>query len=160
MLLVPIVTAWRRATPGEPATAASMRRLLWLWVVVIVVFFSLSASKEDLYVFPVVAAAAALIADALVGTRFGSDHAGVRASILISCVVSIVLGAAVFYALRSGYYAIADATLVSAVLVAAGLAAIGLVSPGGGPPPSGPSPRAWSSSTSCSSCACCPAPSR
>jgi len=126
MLLVPIATAWRRAMPGEQATTAAIRRLLWLWIVVIVVFFSLSASKEDLYIFPIVAAGAALIADALVGTRFGRDDAGVRVTVLISAAVTAALGAAVFFTLRSGYYAITDATLVAVLLAAAGLGAIAL----------------------------------
>ena len=31
-----------------------VRTLLWLWILVIVGFFSLSAAKQDLYIFPIV----------------------------------------------------------------------------------------------------------
>ena len=52
LLLVPMATAWRR-DPGTVGDAsAAIRRLLWIWIAVIVVFFSTSASKEDLYIFP------------------------------------------------------------------------------------------------------------
>ena len=63
LVVLPLLTAWRRAGPGESATHASIRRLLWIWIVAIVAFFSLSKTKEDLYIFPVVAAVAALVAD-------------------------------------------------------------------------------------------------
>ena len=45
-------TAWRRRPSGESRTRA-IRRLLWIWIVVIVGVFSLSQSKQDLYIFPV-----------------------------------------------------------------------------------------------------------
>ena len=47
----------RRSTLPE-AGSAHPRTLLWLWIVVIVVFFSLSAAKQDLYIFPIVPAVA------------------------------------------------------------------------------------------------------
>ena len=40
--------------------AFRVRTLLWLWVLGIVAFFTLSAAKQDLYVFPIVPAVAAL----------------------------------------------------------------------------------------------------
>jgi 4-amino-4-deoxy-L-arabinose transferase-like glycosyltransferase len=49
--------------PGA-ATAASLafrvRTLLWLWVLVTVGFFTFSAAKQDLYIFPIVPAVAAI----------------------------------------------------------------------------------------------------
>jgi len=36
------------------------RTLLWLWILVIVTFFTFSAAKQDLYIFPIVPAVAAL----------------------------------------------------------------------------------------------------
>jgi 4-amino-4-deoxy-L-arabinose transferase-like glycosyltransferase len=54
----------RAATPHQDPPAGDrafrIRTLLWLWVLVIVAFFSLSAAKQDLYIFPIVPAVAAL----------------------------------------------------------------------------------------------------
>jgi 4-amino-4-deoxy-L-arabinose transferase-like glycosyltransferase len=54
----------RRAlkTPPEIPTDLAFRiqTLLWLWILVIVIFFTFSAAKQDLYIFPIVPAVAAL----------------------------------------------------------------------------------------------------
>ena len=70
MLLIGAAAMWfadRRAPGGVvPALSSAVartervRRLLWLWVLVIVGFFSLSEAKQDLYIFPIVPAVAAL----------------------------------------------------------------------------------------------------
>ncbi len=56
--------------PGQPPIVF-LRRLLWLWLIVIVGFFTLSATKQDLYIFPVTVAVAALAGEVLAegGTR-------------------------------------------------------------------------------------------
>jgi 4-amino-4-deoxy-L-arabinose transferase-like glycosyltransferase len=54
---------WRATIAGESAPAASIRRLLWLWIVVTVAVFSFSQTKEDLYILPAVPALAVLAAD-------------------------------------------------------------------------------------------------
>jgi 4-amino-4-deoxy-L-arabinose transferase-like glycosyltransferase len=58
------IVAWRRDAhnPAE-ADARRIRTLLLLWIAVTVVFFSLSQTKQDLYIFPIVTAVAALGAD-------------------------------------------------------------------------------------------------
>jgi len=53
---------WR---PQEERNASNdrgfrIRTLLWLWILVIVTFFTFSAAKQDLYIFPIVPAVAAL----------------------------------------------------------------------------------------------------
>jgi 4-amino-4-deoxy-L-arabinose transferase-like glycosyltransferase len=57
LLVAVIASAWLRRR--EPDPARSLQRLLWIWIAVIVGGFSLSASKEDLYIFSVVPPAAA-----------------------------------------------------------------------------------------------------
>jgi 4-amino-4-deoxy-L-arabinose transferase-like glycosyltransferase len=60
LLLVGAAVMWfadRRAPRDLPFR---IRTLLWLWIVVIVGFFSLSEGKQDLYIFPIVPAVAAL----------------------------------------------------------------------------------------------------
>jgi len=59
------VTDWRSraaaVAPHHPDDIAfRIRTLLWLWVLVIVGFFTFSAAKQDLYIFPIVPAVAAL----------------------------------------------------------------------------------------------------
>jgi 4-amino-4-deoxy-L-arabinose transferase-like glycosyltransferase len=125
LLLIPLWTGWRRE-PGAGAEG-SIRRLLWLWIVVIVVAFSFSASKEDLYILPVAPAAAALIADALMGTGAGARHRGVRVILIVVCALVVALGAAVWWLLGSGYYRVADAPIVSGLLAGGGLLTIGLI---------------------------------
>ena len=60
------VAVWlrdRRQTISSPDVR--IRTLLWLWIAVIVGFFSFSQTKQDLYIFPIVAAVAVLGADVL-----------------------------------------------------------------------------------------------
>ena len=52
VLLFAAAAAWKERTRIET--------LLWCWIGAIVVFFSLSAGKQDLYIFPIVSAVAAL----------------------------------------------------------------------------------------------------
>jgi len=60
-LFASAVAGWRgRRSTVEDERLTRLRTLLWLWIAVIVVFFSLSAAKQDLYIFPVVPAVAAL----------------------------------------------------------------------------------------------------
>ncbi len=56
---------WIGSSPAWSGNAASdrgfrIRTLLWLWILVIVIFFTFSAAKQDLYIFPIVPAVAAL----------------------------------------------------------------------------------------------------
>jgi len=127
LLAVPLLAFRRPGTPGAGDPVAPIRRLLWLWIVVIVVGFSFSASKEDLYIFPVMPAAAALIADSLVATSFGARHRGIAGLLLAIALGAVVLGGIVWWLFGSGYYAIADSVVVSAVLVLTGIAAAMLV---------------------------------
>ena len=62
LFLVPAAAAWwsRPAPACRRDPAARVRTLLWIWIVVIVGFFSLSAGKQDLYIFPIVPAVTAL----------------------------------------------------------------------------------------------------
>ena len=50
----------RGPEPDETADRA-LDRLLWIWIVLFVAVFSFSRTKEDLYIFPIVPAVAALV---------------------------------------------------------------------------------------------------
>jgi hypothetical protein len=71
-------------------------------------------------VFPVLPAAAALIADALAGSGFGAASRAVR--IGLACVAALILaaGALVLWLFRDGYYAIADPWIVAGLFGAVG----------------------------------------
>ena len=63
MFLFAAAAAWlaERSAPASSADPARrVRSLLWLWILVIVLFFTASAAKQDLYIFPIVTAVAAL----------------------------------------------------------------------------------------------------
>ncbi len=69
LLLLPAAVKWGQAplfpVSGIKGPGPFIRRLLWLWIAVIVGFFTLSATKQDLYIFPIVVAVAALAGDVL-----------------------------------------------------------------------------------------------
>ena len=127
LFVVPLVAAWRtRASESVPA-AGAIRRLLWIWVAVIVGAFSLSQTKQDLYIFPVIVAVAALVAEALVTSNWTRDHRGLR--MLAGCVAatSAISGVLVWRLFGAGYYALDGARLVSVFLIAGGVAVLALV---------------------------------
>jgi 4-amino-4-deoxy-L-arabinose transferase-like glycosyltransferase len=121
LLVVAAAAEWQRRRAragGDP-----LRTLLWLWIVVIVGAFSVSASKEDLYIFSVVPAAAALIAESLIGTEFGVRHRAMRYGLAAIAAGFVVLAVGVRLYLGSGYYELPSATALALVLAAAGIAA-------------------------------------
>ena len=125
LVVVPLLAAWRRAGPGESATHASIRRLLWIWIVVIVAFFSLSATKEDLYIFPVVAGRRRAHRR-LLTSEDGLRRRATGAIFVSTAAICVVLAAGVFWWFRDGYYRLDAAVPVAVVLGAGGLGAIAL----------------------------------
>jgi 4-amino-4-deoxy-L-arabinose transferase-like glycosyltransferase len=129
LLLVPILNAWRPASAGEPVTDASIRRLLWIWIVSMTAVFSLSQSKQDLYIFPVVPAVAALVAHALV-----SDVAGPRRWLnrLLGAVslLTIVSGVAAFWLFGRGYYQLSGVGAMAVICLVGGVATLWRVARG------------------------------
>ncbi|MGH9373716.1 MAG: ArnT family glycosyltransferase, partial [Vicinamibacterales bacterium] len=98
--------AWlaeRREGKGPDATRR-VRTLLWLWIAVIVLFFTASAAKQDLYIFPIVPAVAALAGLVIVQGLTG----GIRWTAASIGAVAIVAGAGLIYLVGSpaGIYAI------------------------------------------------------
>jgi 4-amino-4-deoxy-L-arabinose transferase-like glycosyltransferase len=93
------IVAWRRDT-HDPAEADTrrIRTLLLLWIVVTVVFFSLSQTKQDLYIFPIVAAIAALGADFIArawrATRF---HWPLTITLTLLGIAMVLLGVGVLF---------------------------------------------------------------
>ena len=72
-LMIPVALWWAI----RDAAQDRIRRLLVVWIAAIVVFFSLSGTKEDLYILPIVPAEAALIG-AMLARAMRKCAAGLR----------------------------------------------------------------------------------
>jgi 4-amino-4-deoxy-L-arabinose transferase-like glycosyltransferase len=100
--------------------------MLAVWIVVIVLFFSFSRSKEDLYILPIYPAAAALVGGLL--TRFIAEPGRRPPRIVrltsIGIAVSMLASGAVMLAFFAGQpYAIAGASLAGYAAIIGGLVA-------------------------------------
>jgi 4-amino-4-deoxy-L-arabinose transferase-like glycosyltransferase len=112
LCLPAVVMTWRRDR-GTDEPSLRIRTLLLLWIAITVVLFSLSRTKQDLYIFPIVTAVAALGGDWIarrLGSRYpaGSGHHGggavrlqpdnwLRWTLTAFGVVMMLLGAGVLY---------------------------------------------------------------
>jgi 4-amino-4-deoxy-L-arabinose transferase-like glycosyltransferase len=120
---------------AEAATAASLafrvRTLLWLWVLVTVGFFTFSAAKQDLYIFPIVPAVAAI--GGLFITRQAEDGQPARPRSLrvtagaIGLLLSLA-GAGTLYIFQTAgkVYALDAAAFVGAAAALGGAIALAL----------------------------------
>ena len=121
------VADWRASAGAVRDPAVRVRTLLWLWVLTIVVFFSISAAKQDLYIFPIVPAVAALGAVALLRVAaYAQRPRLVQVSIAVAGVVVLVVGVGVIY-LFSGngaVYAVRGAVLLGTLAAFGGIATI------------------------------------
>jgi 4-amino-4-deoxy-L-arabinose transferase-like glycosyltransferase len=133
LCLPAVVWAWRAdrrhirlkpdTTHQQETASLRIRTLLLLWVVVIVAFFSLSQTKQDLYIFPIVAAVAALGGDWVARALAGDVAASwFNATVTVVGVVMFVLGGAVLYLFGGDpLYAINGAPAAAMVAMAGGV---------------------------------------
>jgi 4-amino-4-deoxy-L-arabinose transferase-like glycosyltransferase len=121
LFLVAAAVLWFRRTPGDRIVT-----LLWLWVLTIVIFFSFSHDKQDLYIFPIVPAVTALGANAIV--RWTEIPRAVTITLAAAGVVLAALGTGVLYLLggASRVYAIHGVTAAGTALALGGLIAAAL----------------------------------
>jgi 4-amino-4-deoxy-L-arabinose transferase-like glycosyltransferase len=117
LFLVPAAVLWWK-------TRERLLTLLWLWILAIVLFFSFSHDKQDLYIFPIVPAVAALGAAAI--ARRDEVPRTVTTTAVVLGVVLTLLGAAVFYVFEGPgrIYAIEGAAVVGGAAIVGGLAAV------------------------------------
>lgn len=127
LLIVPMLAAWRGRSAGESDTDAGIRRLLWVWIVTITGLFTFSATKQDLYIFPVVPAVAVLVAQALVTSDFGMARRAVAGLLSGVAVLSVAAAGGLWWLLTDGPYAMRDTALVAGLLGATGLVTLGLM---------------------------------
>ena len=121
MLGAAVVAWWRGRAAPEPDPAHRIQSLLLIWIGVFVLFFSASAAKQDLYIFPIVPAVAALAGVAIAG-----GAAGIRWTAFAIGAVVALAGAGVLYLFGPGasVYALAGALAMGLTAVAGGLIAM------------------------------------
>ena len=121
-LMIPLALWWAiRCRRGD-----RVARLLVVWIAVVVVFFSLSGTKEDLYILPIVTAEAALIG-AMLATAV-ADVAAIRPIAWSAAATAVLLlttgsGALWFFAIVRRY-ALEGAAFVGAVAAVGGAVAL------------------------------------
>jgi 4-amino-4-deoxy-L-arabinose transferase-like glycosyltransferase len=129
LYLIPAAAAWWRGRRAVEAAdpRARVRSLLWLWIVTFVGFFSLSAGKQDLYIFPIVPAIAAL-AGLEIARATGRDGAGVARTTIAIGAVLLVIGAALVYLFEAAgaAYAIEGVAAIGVIGLVAGAVTIWL----------------------------------
>jgi 4-amino-4-deoxy-L-arabinose transferase-like glycosyltransferase len=118
--MIPLALWWAIRDKRQHRVA----RLLVIWIAVIVAFFSLSGTKEDLYILPIVPAEAALIGAMVAraveqGSRPVAWLTGVTAGVLA------VTGSAALWAFAVAHrYSLEGAAFVGAAALAGGIIAI------------------------------------
>jgi 4-amino-4-deoxy-L-arabinose transferase-like glycosyltransferase len=124
-LFASALAGWRsrRSTVADDRVTR-LRTLLWLWIAIIVVFFSLSAAKQDLYIFPIVPAVAALGGVAIARGLALKPRASKAIRFTTAAIGIIVAGVAagVVYLFRDGAssYALDGALVTGAAGIAGG----------------------------------------
>ena len=123
--LLGIAAAVRSRRSRAASAGPALDRLLWWWIVAFVVVFSLSRTKQDLYIFPIVPAVAALVAAALADS-FAGRPAPLLSALFVSVSGLCVAAAAVLawlFGPTAGYYALPEARPYALVLGLTGLTA-------------------------------------
>lgn len=118
------------AGKGQPASHASSSVLLAIWIAVIVVFFSLSRSKEDLYVLPIYPAAAALVGGLLagfIGSGRSRQKSLMRWTTFALAALIAAAGAGILYLFGKGThpYELAGANLIGCGALLGGMSGTG-----------------------------------
>lgn len=119
----------RKSALARDEVSFRIRTLLWIWILTIVAFFTFSRAKQDLYIFPIVPAVAALAGSFIVRADFGLQRrwrTALRATATAMGALLAVGGAGALYVFQSGgsVYALDGAALVGAVAVIGGTGAL------------------------------------
>jgi len=139
LLPVALVSAWTAFVQGPDAAKPvnKAQRMLLIWVAAIVLFFTFSQTKEDLYIFPIVPAEAALIGVVLARGRESMSISArserhprpfsraVRWSLVVTgAVVGVMGGALLAMTLMGTRYQLAGSRAVAFMALAGGALAL------------------------------------
>ncbi len=131
----------RRRPAADRDSGFRVRTLLWLWILVIVGFFTVSAAKQDLYIFPIVPAIAALAGatiargleretEAVKPSATAHSHvpgtSGLRMSALVIGALLMILGAGVLYLFQTSLavYTLEGTAVTAGIAIAGGACAL------------------------------------
>jgi 4-amino-4-deoxy-L-arabinose transferase-like glycosyltransferase len=123
-----VMTWWADRRRDRENVSVRIRTLLLLWIAVIVVVFSLSQTKQDLYVFPIVAAVAVLGGDWVArglgprGVRLQPDKTAVwfTPTLTVFGIVMTLLGVGVLYLFSGDRTVYIDGTRAAAMITIVG----------------------------------------
>ena len=123
----PVPSSQHRAPSTQHAARQRVQTLFWIWIGVIVLFFSFSASKQDLYIYPVMPAVAALGGAVIASSAPGSRPLSAAIGIIVA-----VVGAAILYIFHSSgnLYDVAGVAAVGWIAAIGGVATIALTAAG------------------------------
>jgi 4-amino-4-deoxy-L-arabinose transferase-like glycosyltransferase len=112
------VAAWWRT-----AVRDRIQTLLLVWISVIVIFFSFSEAKQDLYIYPVMPAIAALG-----GVAIATAAPGLRPLSMLIGALFAIAGAGVLYVFNASgnFYELDGVDVFAMLAIIGGLAALGL----------------------------------
>ena len=114
------VAAWRQPT--------RLQTLLWCWIVIFVGVISFSVGKQDLYIFPIVPAVAALGGMAVErGLTDDRWRLWLARTLAVAGVTLAAAGCLVLFVAAGRVYSLSGATTVAAIGLAGGLIVCGLV---------------------------------
>jgi 4-amino-4-deoxy-L-arabinose transferase-like glycosyltransferase len=117
-LMIPLALWWAIREERQNRVA----RLLVVWIAAIVVFFSLSGTKEDLYILPIVSAEAALIGAMIAN---GLERRTVAWGAGATAVLLLMTGSVGLWIFAiANQYSLDGGALVGAIGVAGGIAAL------------------------------------
>jgi 4-amino-4-deoxy-L-arabinose transferase-like glycosyltransferase len=131
LMLFPAAAVWWRRwraragetslAPDEPRGPEAIQTLLWIWILAIVLFFSFSASKQDLYIYPVMPAIAALG-----GVMIATAAPGARTVSTVIGLLLAALGAGILFIFQASgnVYEVAGVGAVGTIAIAGGFAAL------------------------------------
>jgi 4-amino-4-deoxy-L-arabinose transferase-like glycosyltransferase len=118
---------WSLLLPAAALAAyrvrSQLQTLLWCWIAAIVVFFSLSVAKQDLYIFPIVAAVAALGGMAIESGLADDRWRGwLSMTLAVGGGLLAIAGVAVLFLFQAAgrVYALDSAVIVGAIGLAGG----------------------------------------
>ena len=114
---------------APPATSRiAIQTLLWIWIVVIVGFFSLSAGKQDLYIYPIVPAIVALagvvIARSLEAEASDAPRIGIVTAVIGALLIVSGAGFLVLFNSALAVYVLDGSALVGVAAIAGGAVAM------------------------------------
>jgi 4-amino-4-deoxy-L-arabinose transferase-like glycosyltransferase len=131
LFLFPAAALWvreRRRAGAAGNVAFRIQTLLWIWIVGIVGFFSLSAGKQDLYIYPIVPAIVALagvvIARSLEPEASDAPRIGIVTAVIGALLVVSGTGFLVLFNSAIAVYELAGSALVGVTAIAGGAVAI------------------------------------